>query len=609
MRKRLWNRFQNLGIAKKLLVLSLIVSIGPICCILIINYQLSARVMQKQTGELLEANLEQSAANIENLCKNMEKIVQGVYTDEFYTEKLKPINQWNLGERYQASYEIENRLRDICSNNQGILGAAILGMHYDISFYDSVTQSGQTAFCFDLEKMRGEKILECIRKNRGTIYSPSIQVSQGEFGTYNCIYIVHQLTDFSEYQKGPVGCVVLCVDEEALEQIYCSGNTESNMTLIADKNGNLISASIENWKPVRIMEDDKKRKSEEIEKAALAYVNEKQLLRGKNLQVRSVEILDGQFLVLNIQDFDYAARDFRYITVIIVLVGILTAVLSLILVFSTSESVEHSVKPILEAMDKAEQREGEWIEEEKLQGDEFVKISRHFNKMLKNMKESRNMERQALIREKNAEIKALEAQINPHFLYNTLDAINWLAVDNEEYAISKMLTGLASILRYSIHKSNEIVELENELVYLKKYVQLQQQRMNYSFICSMEVDTELYHVKIHKMLIQPLLENTLVHGFPGRTDMDEIKISIQKEGSGILITVEDNGIGMAPDMADMFNHYNYAKDRIESSIGIRNVIARLKLYYGDAGKLKIESDKNGTKIRMIIPVTEKEETE
>src|SRR5699024_2954900 len=120
-----------------------------------------------------------------------------------------------------------------------------------------------------------------------------------------------------------------------------------------------------------------------------------------------------------------------------------------------------------------------------------------------------------MIREKNAEIKSLEAQINPHFLYNTLDTINWMALDREEYTISKMLTSLASILRYSIHRSNTIVEIEEELEYLKKYIYLQQQRFDYSFLCTVEADENVRGCMIHKMLIQPFLENTLVHGFPG----------------------------------------------------------------------------------------------
>ena len=93
MIKRMWKKFQNLPMARQMLAVSLVISIGPILCILLINYQLSARVMREQTGELIQANLEQNAVNLENFCRDYEKIVQGIYTDEFYTEQLKPINR------------------------------------------------------------------------------------------------------------------------------------------------------------------------------------------------------------------------------------------------------------------------------------------------------------------------------------------------------------------------------------------------------------------------------------------------------------------------------------------------------------------------------------
>lgn len=108
--KKIWNKFQSLAVAKKLLALSLVMSIVPICCILVLNYQLSGSVVRTQTGELIQANLEQNASNIENFYKGYEKIIQGIYTDEFYTQRLKPINRWDNSERYQAEHEIGERL-------------------------------------------------------------------------------------------------------------------------------------------------------------------------------------------------------------------------------------------------------------------------------------------------------------------------------------------------------------------------------------------------------------------------------------------------------------------------------------------------------------------
>ena len=391
-----------------------------------------------------------------------------------------------------------------------------------------------------------------------------------------------------------------------MRETYGPGNVESNLSFVADKEGNVISFPLENWSPEKL---EVSSGDQQLNDAALNYAKKYEILKGGRLEVRSMSILNGQFYVINIQDFDYAIQDFTYITMIIILVGLLTAILCVIFALNTAERVDGSLQPILKAMDKANRGDAQaHIEDKDIQGHEFVRISRHFNKMIQNIWESRRLEREALIREKNAEIKALEAQINPHFLYNTLDAINWLAVDREEYTISKMLTSLAALLRYSIHKSNEIVPLESELVYLRQYIHLQQQRMNYSFVCSIKADEELNSVRIHKMLIQPLLENTLVHGFPGKSGIDEIKINICRIAlERMQITVEDNGVGMSRETVEMFNHYDYARDRIESSIGLRNVIARLKLYYGENSSFFVESDENGTKITMEIPCGDLEE--
>lgn len=613
MIKRMWKKFQNLPMARQMLAVSLVISIGPILCILLINYQLSARVMREQTGELIQANLEQNAVNLENFCRDYEKIVQGIYTDEFYTEQLKPINRWDRGERYEAEYAIEERLEDLCYNNSGILGIAIIGEHYDACFYDTVTQSGQSSFCFDFDQIRREGLMTQVRENKGMIYTPSAKIYQEEYGSRNGMYLIHQLTDFSEYQKGPVGCIILCFGEAEMKETYSPGNIGSNLTLVADKEGNLISFPQEDWTPekLELSQGEGEPDQQEIHEAALNYAKDSGLLEGGTLEVRSTSILDGQFYVINIQDFDYAIQDFTYITIIIILVGLLTAVLCVLCALSSAERVDRSLKPILTAMDQANTGDSEaYIEDRQIQGYEFSRISRHFNQMIRSIWESRRLEREALIREKNAEIKALEAQINPHFLYNTLDAINWLAVDREEYTISKMLTSLAALLRYSIHKSNEIVPLESELVYLRQYIHLQQQRMNYSFVCSIRADESLNSMKIHKMLIQPLLENTLVHGFPGKSGIDEIQITIcRAEPDRIQIVVEDNGVGMPPETVEMFNHYDYARDRIESSIGLRNVIARLKLYYGEKSRFFIEADDRGTKITMEIPCGDLEERE
>lgn len=122
--------------------------------------------------------------------------------------------------------------------------------------------------------------------------------------------------------------------------------------------------------------------------------------------------------------------------------------------------------------------------------------------------------KKSIVRQKNAEIAALEAQINPHFLYNTLDTINWMAIDRDEYEISNMITTLARILRYGISDSNGVVKIRDEVEWLKQYIFLQQTKLKNSFDCHIDVEPELMDLSIHKLLLQPFIENAILHGFP-----------------------------------------------------------------------------------------------
>lgn len=144
--------------------------------------------------------------------------------------------------------------------------------------------------------------------------------------------------------------------------------------------------------------------------------------------------------------------------------------------------------------------------------DEISIIMESFNSLMNKLNNLMTETKEATFKQKEAEIRALEAQINPHFLYNTLDSINWMAIEKEEHDISRMLKSLAEILRYSIQNSNELVTISEEINWLKKYMILQLNRYDYSFDYTIEVEKSLYNHPIHKLLLQPFIENAIAHG-------------------------------------------------------------------------------------------------
>lgn len=621
--KRLKVYYSQLELARKTRMMLLLVSLIPLVCAFTVVYRISSSILQSQTGELIQANLEQSASNVESFWETCEGIIQSVYIDDFYREQMEYINRWDNNQYNDAKSNICKRLENLVSANPSVLGIVLVGKKYDLCFYDQVTVSSQNSYCFPIEDYGNGQYLREMMKNRKINYSSLVHISNREYGATDVIYIGCPLERVeSSANERPYGYLVICVKEEALREVYAKGNTQSNVTMVVNGYGDLLSISTGNASIVnlpvttgvlkeetiqRFRETDQMTTvgQKRLEKAALQYIKEQGYLENKHLQVSSVQLKERNGYVINVQDTDYAMRNFRYMVAIVLVVCVLAGLVCLIFTLNFSRQVDTSVKPILRAMDKA--NHGDMKARIKVVGnDEFTRISEQFNNMMEEIYVSREQEKDSLVRIKNAEIKSLEAQINPHFLYNTLDTINWVALDQKEYTISRMLTSLASILRYSIHKSNEIVEIKDELEYLRKYVYLQQQRFDYSFICTIDAEDEILHYRIHKLMIQPLLENTLVHGFPGTTGMDEVNIRITLvSGTMLQIVVEDNGIGMDQEQVDFFNRFEYQKERIESSIGVRNVITRLKLYYGEQGSFYMESKKteegSGTRITMRIP--------
>lgn len=207
---------------------------------------------------------------------------------------------------------------------------------------------------------------------------------------------------------------------------------------------------------------------------------------------------------------------------------------------------------------------------------------------------------------RKAEIVAMQAQINPHFLYNTLDTVNWVAIDNDQREISSMINALGNQLRYSLSDIDYQVPLELELQWCQQYVYLQQKRFDIPFDFRIEADEKSREFLIHKMLLQPPLENCIIHGFEGMQNLENkeiiLKCSIQDDGR-LSIILKDNGKGMCDEALEgIRSQMNANPSANRGGIGVSNVINRIQLYYGDMGGFYITSILGqGTEIRIVVP--------
>lgn len=242
---------------------------------------------------------------------------------------------------------------------------------------------------------------------------------------------------------------------------------------------------------------------------------------------------------------------------------------------------------------------------------ELKSLSANFNimadKLQKQMEEIRQNEREKQKMEK----KLLQSQINPHFLYNTLDSIIWMIRSEEYEGAGEMVSSLAKFFRISLSQGKDMIPLGKELEHATSYLKIQNIRFKDKFDFKVEADPKLMKYLIPKLSIQPLLENAIYHGMEGMYEDGEIIISVYEEEDSIKIDVADNGLGMTEDKLEYIMHHQVVSSKRGSGIGVRNVHERIQLIYGKQYGITITSELDeGTTATITIPkMEEADETE
>ena len=207
------------------------------------------------------------------------------------------------------------------------------------------------------------------------------------------------------------------------------------------------------------------------------------------------------------------------------------------------------------------------------------------------------------IKQKEYEMRALQAQINPHFLYNSLSLINWMALEEGQEEISKITLAMSSFYRTALNKGNNIILLENEIENIKSYLEIQLMMHDYEFDVEIKVDDTIKKCEVLNLILQPMLENAIEHGIDLKTDgRGKIRVEAIDRGDVLLLEVEDNGIGMEEEVQDVI------LTKQSKGYGLRNVNERIRLYYGEEYHITIESKLGvGTKIITTLPKRIQEE--
>ncbi|MCI8634749.1 MAG: histidine kinase [Eubacterium sp.] len=248
---------------------------------------------------------------------------------------------------------------------------------------------------------------------------------------------------------------------------------------------------------------------------------------------------------------------------------------------------------------------------EVVSGDEIGQVAEGFNQMVAHIKELIDKNYIMALKERESELALLQAQINPHFLYNALDSIYWQAVNADDEDTAESIYGLSQLFRLVLSQGNQFVTVEMETELVERYLEIQKMRFLRQMEYEIQVEPEVLYEKIPKLILQPFVENAVVHGIEKKDMVCTICVTAKWEGNGILFQICDTGAGMSAEQLESIweqgSDQKFSGQRI-GGYAVKNIRQRLKLVYGGAYRLDIQSEEGkGTTVTIYIPGEEKEE--
>ena len=277
-------------------------------------------------------------------------------------------------------------------------------------------------------------------------------------------------------------------------------------------------------------------------------------------------------------------------------------VLALILSRLLARNITYPIQRLRDSMKKVQTGEFPTIDLEVSSENEIGSLTKSFNVMTHRIQElmAQNIHEQE--QKRKSELKALQSQINPHFLYNTLDSIIWMAEGKKNEEVVLMTASLARLLRQSISNEDELVSIGQEAEYARSYLTIQKMRYKDKLEFQIDISPAIFGVKIIKLVLQPIIENAIYHGLKYKDSKGFLIVRGYREGEKAVLEVEDNGVGMDEEtLSHIFEKHkvNYHSN----GVGVYNVQKRLKLYYGEEYGIVYKSKKNeGTRAVITIPV-------
>lgn len=598
-----YRSYLNISIKSRLLIYFISLVILPTSIILITVYYKSTSIITEKTNSSLRNNLNLIDADIE---KKLDTIYNNVITNIYLNKDIIRILSSDSEISYRPTIERPTSQTEIVSEMNTIdkilesyqtqsLGENVIipklymnnrPEYLMYSFSDKVSDISMLVNEQWYLKMPAELKYKVVGLNKITISSAkldTIKIATRLFGIHN--------TDIPY-----AACLTIDVGIDEFISTLNSFKPSTNSSIfIVDADNSIILSPDKSQLGKSLT--DKPYIGRIITNSGTNYNSFIQNIDGSDILVSYEKMEPVNWTIIALSPMSELNGELIAFNRIMLVVIIICMILAFAMVLYLSENISYPIRKLVKSMSVV--RSGNFdISIDYKRNDEFGYLINAYKKMLHDINELIQKLFVSEANKREAELKLLQAQINPHFLYNTLDSVNWLSMKYKATDISTMVTSLSDFFRYSLSKGKNIIPLEDEKKQVESYLTIQKIRFKDKLDYTIDLPSDILGCLTVKLILQPIVENSIVHGIENRRGKGEISIIAENKDGIIAIAVSDNGIG-----ADVDELNSILEDNIvSSSFAIRNVNERIKHFFGDEFGLKFfDNENSGVKVIIRFP--------
>lgn len=588
------------SIRSKLILFFLIIMVVPSLLITTVMYRRSTELLREKKGDSIINELLQTSRILDGILTHAENQLTS-----FMVEPENYLYLKNLAEApafdEDFSRDVWRRLSYTCKSSRGIE-----------SIYIYLSQKKLLFTSYELRKMT--KVadpnnypwltipVDRESNSSGWRLSVSIPPTVSELGVY--VFLLKKMLKNIRI-KEPIGEICISVDERYIRYNLLDGVWEGMATgiLLLDGEGRVLSAKSRGMIGKKLKDlPYVQRVLQGREGTFLTTVDDRKMLVGYVTSDytgwKYLLMIPSDSLSLNVSEIKRLA----------LWVNILSSLLVILLAVFFSQFISRPIGILKAAMKAVEDgRLKVQIREERR--DEFGILNRGFNRMITRIQRLMDELYHEKLLKKEAELKNLQAQINPHFLYNTLDLIHWMARLNKNDKVSQLAFSLSNFYRLNLGSGKDIVTVRDTIALLTEYLNIQKIRFGEKFSFEIVAEEELMGCQVLRLLIQPLVENAIYHGIEKKKGKGFIKVTVSRRAQQLEFRVEDNGVGISPEKLEQIQEC-LSRRETKTNFALVNIEQRIKICYGENYGLKIESHPDhGTVVRVLLPLIKENNTE